>query len=295
MPVEYLRISSLETFYNSIEEDISTSGSTHNFVAGCSFDASSINEMELSDVHADAVLWSEPICPNELYINHGSYIGDGMEHIVDELNKKPTSKRALYSLISQKDISKSDDKPIPSFIIFQASIEGGVLFCTVFFRALEVKNFLRTNLEEIRLNIKRICDNVHHISEVKLAVFVHNAYVITSQNPLKRPQFDMLSQIKIFDKCRNSPNEIADLLREKSQISTVIELDSLRYLLEIITDYQDEIQIPNSELIVNLLNKSIAKGRELQIARTRHSTGEIIDNLSTEFKNILESMAGKFE
>ena len=89
---------------------------------------------------------------NELHINHGSYIGDGLEHIIDELKNKPSSNRALFSLISQKDISKSGDNPIPSFMIFQTCIDDNILYCSVYFRALEVSTFLRINTEEFVLN-----------------------------------------------------------------------------------------------------------------------------------------------
>ena len=84
------------------------------------------NDTDLPGI-GEAMQWQE-LEPNEyLYFTHGQYAnrdknltprpGLALEHIVKELDRKPTTRRALFSLLHTGDIVDTGDKPIPSLVL----------------------------------------------------------------------------------------------------------------------------------------------------------------------------------
>lgn len=171
-----------------------------NYCLAVSVPAIALVKFPLRDKTELARQWQLPEPPSNFHFNHGMYIGDGVEHITNELQSKPSSNRALYSLLHQNNISKSGDKPIPSFMIMQCGIENRTLYCTVYFRALEVSTFLRINIEEIRLTLCHILEKNIDIDTIKLTIFAFKAYNKREQSTLQRSRLDMMTSIGLSDK-----------------------------------------------------------------------------------------------
>jgi hypothetical protein len=216
-----------------------------------------------------------------------------MKHLTDELNNKPSSNRALLSLLSQKDVSGSGDKPIPSFMVFQTSIDDDTLYCTTYFRALEISTFLRVNIEEIRQRLVSVHSGCPRFTKIRLVIFSFRAYHNSSMIPLKKPEFDLLSPIKIFTKLNSTPNDFGCLIREKSKDSTVVYLDGLLALKEALEEGAGKQC--NVALIIQYINKSIEKGEELKNIRLKHSHDGSIKKIADNFSSSLKDIAKEFD
>ena len=72
----------------------------------------------------------------------------------------------------------SRDHPIPSFLLFQVTVEDNILYATTYFRALEIAKFLKINVQEIKLNLLKIIQecNLRHITKVRVTIHAFNAY-----------------------------------------------------------------------------------------------------------------------
>lgn len=194
-----------------------------------------LDRVRMTDVAGEAAQWREATPADDMYFTHAEYYDDGIQHIIDELKEKPTSNRALYSLLSQTDISKSGDDPIPSFLTFQCAIENEVLYCTATFRALEVRNFLRINLEEIRQNLVEICTKFPAIGKVHLHIFAFHAYVSSVPTAaLRRPKIDVMFVPELLILMQEgNVRELDMLLGEVAQSTTAVSGEGLATLLRI--------------------------------------------------------------
>jgi hypothetical protein len=282
--VEYTEIDTLQKIVNAMDEE---NDPIHNLILTCSISVTNLKNNSMLDVCSEAEKWMERKCPNDLHINHGEYVKDGMAHIIQELTTKPSSNRALYSLISQKDISSSGDKPIPSFMIFQTKIVGSDLYVSVYFRALETSRFLPINLEEIRLRLVEITDKLSIVANVKLCFFAFYAYKDPTIQPLTRPEIESLSVSSITRIINTEPQKLNELLLEKSKNSTVIELDSIYNIREIFNDNTPERLKSGKENIIALLDDCISKGGKLKTSRERNSHHHKLAEESKDFTDSL--------
>jgi len=293
MEVDYKKIEGLEKIVEDATSGIADGSSVFNNYLAYEFDIKLITDSKLADVSEDAKNWADDTCPDSLHFNHGSYLVGGMKHLTAELNNKPSSNRALLSLISQKDVSDSGDKPIPSFMIFQTSIEDETLYCTTYFRALEISNFLRVNIEEIRQRLLEVHSSCPRFTKIRLVIFSFRAYHDSLMTPLIKPRFDLLSDIEVYVKLSSNPCEFGSLIREKSKNSTVVYLDGLLALKESLE--KSDNKPPNVELIINKINISIRNGRKLEDIRLKHSHHDSINQIAENFSNSLIDLAKEFD
>jgi len=293
MEINYKKIESLEEIAKDAVNDIVDGNSVFNKCLAYEFDVELVNTGELADVTDDAKKWANDICPNSLHFNHGSFLKGGMEHLISELKTKPSSNRALLSLISQEHVSSSGDKPIPSFMILQTSIDNGVLYCTTYFRALEVGTFLRINIEEIRQRLCAVYSECQNYSKIRLVIFSFRAYHNSLMIPLKKPEFDLLTAYEIFTKLNSTPKEFGDLIREKSKDSTVVYLKRLLNLKEALDG--GEGNLPNVALILKHLNSSIENGQKLKEIRLLQSHHQSIKQNSDNLSSSLIRLAKEFD
>lgn len=247
------------------------------------------------DATNDAELWAAKERPRELHINHGEFIMDGMDHLKNELSRKKTSNRALLSLISQQHISKSEDEPIPSFMIMQCNILNETLYCTSYFRALETRRFLRINLEELRLKICEIHQAVPDFKEVRLVIVAFRAYANENINPLKIARIDLLEQVDIFHMLASERHNIANLLFEKANSSTVVITTSLDHIIVSLDRLTNGNHCNKVDFMIEHVNSLAISARnaakELMVARRMHSHHEEIDRLDLEYKRAIEKLA----
>ncbi len=293
MEIDYKKIESLEEIAKDATSDIADGNFAFNKYLAYEFDVNLLNSGELSNITDDAKKWADETCPDSLHFNHGSFLKGGMDHLISELKAKPSSNRALLSLISQQHVSNSRDKPIPSFMILQTSIDNDILYCTTYFRALEVGKFLRINIEEIRQRLCTVYSECQNYSKIRLVIFSFRAYHNSSMIPLKKPEFDLLTAYEILTKLKSTPQELGSLIREKSKDSTVVYLERLLNLKEVLEGGEGDLS--NVALILKHLNSSIEHGNKLKEIRLRQSHHQSINSIAKDLSSSLIKLAKEFD
>lgn len=240
----------LYDFHRDAVDGLKATGESFNWHCDLEFPATDLHRLKMLDVFEEAAQWRQKAPAPDMYFSHGQYYSDGIQHIIEELRLKPTSNRALYSLLAQQDISGSGDDPIPSFLTFQCSIERGVLYCTASFRALEVGRFLKINLEEIRQNLVEICGALPAVEKVHIHIFAFHAYVRTAAAAaLRRPTIDVTSEAQLLRLMQKGDVRALDgLLSGLQQSTTVVSSKQLRALLGI-------LQMPDADLHADVQGK----------------------------------------
>lgn len=240
----------LYDFHREMVARVSTTGESFNWHCDLDIPAADLERVRMLDVSEEAAQWRQKDPAPDMYFSHGEYYGEGIQHIVEELKLKPTSNRALYSLLAQHHISGSGDDPIPSFLTLQCSIERGVLYCTASFRALEVSKFLKINLEEIRQNLVEICKALPAVETVHLHIFAFHAYVRTAAAAaLRRPMIDVTPEARLLRLMQKGDVRVLDeLLGGLERSTTVVSSKSLEALLGI-------LQMPDGDLHADVQSK----------------------------------------
>ena len=268
----------LYDFHQDMVNLVKSTGDRFNWHCDLDIPAMDLDRLKMLDVFEEAAQWRLKDPPLDMYFSHGQYYGDGIQHIIEELKLKPTSNRALYSLLAQGHISESGDDPIPSFLTFQCSIEHSVLYCTASFRALEVSRFLKINLEEIRQNLVEICNALPAVVTVHLHIFAFHAYVRTAAAAaLRRPKIDVTSEAQLLRLIQKGDVRTLDeLLGGFERSTTVVSSKSLEALLGI-------LQMPDAGLHTGVqskrgllepqLGRAIEACRELTASRKGASRG----------------------
>lgn len=285
-------ISSLEEIVNHAEQEIGELFKI-NYLMSYIISVADLKNKPLEDVTSEAELWAAREKPAELQINHGEFIQDGLDHIIKELTYKKDSNRALFSLISQEHISGTGDTPIPSFMILQCTISNNRLYCTAYFRALEVSKFLRVNLEEIRLKICKIHENLLDFEDVAITIFAFRAYVNKNINTLRIPKIDRIHPIELFQTLQENPREVARMLREKCQASTFILTDSISHLIVAVQNWKTETH--QKILINNNAKEAIDIANKLLNLRERSSHNPEIENLNRDLHEKINSIAQELD
>ena len=287
MILEYKEIEYLQNIVIISCEEIVKDTCKENYILAFNISIENLNKNKLLDVETEASEWGSEVCPKHFFFNHGQFREGGLEHISNELKVKKTSNRALYSLLDQKKIIKSGDKPIPSFMVFQCllSEDNSILSVAVYFRALEISNFLKINLEEIRQNIIKIYENNVKFESVNLLIIAGRAHHSPGQIPLKRAEIDLLEQLPLFRLLQSNRAKIRDMLIEKSEIQSVIEFRSLELLKGCLEDQK----IDNG--LINKLNKIIYLYKELKKLRKVDTHTSQISDKNIEIKKELINLS----
>lgn len=294
--MSYDEITNLEDISRKAISKIPNESYLVNFDLKVKFNRNLVNT-SIRDVELLAKDFQESECPKTLYMNHGEYINkktDGIQNVINEL-KKEKSNRSLISLINQEDIIDSKDTPIPSFMILQFSIEEGTkLYVTTYFRALEVATFLRVNTEEIRLIVKRILNSYLAVKEIYLNIIAFRAYNKPERISLIKPKIDLFGESEILKHLmKDRFDELIPLLDEKKYVSTVIEYQSLEYIIKLINDEvfkkmtHENLQKP---LVLIILKEAVEILKELKKLRQIASHHSNIDDKEKEFKEKIEKL-----
>lgn len=284
MKTKYIEITSLEEIIDYASRELPDGSFSINCILPFSIPVKFINANPLLDVSSEALLWANKTCPEELHINHGQFIGDGLEHIISQLTHKKTSNRAIFSLLDQSKISNSGDDPIPSFMLMQCNIHENTLYCTAYFRALEVTTFLRINLEEIRQKISEIYSSLPDFKTVNLTIFAFRAYSNKNINTLKIPALDRLTEAKILKSLSKNPQEISELLKQKCKDSTIILTGSLEKIISSLNELEDEEVNFNRALTLHLTKEALATAIDLKEKRAINSHHEDLERLNSELE-----------
>lgn len=291
MEIQYKEVHSLEVIASEACERIAANQYKINLLLAYELPTQAIVEHPLLDVQETAKQWAADVCPDNLYFNHGQYKVGGVDNIINELKEKPSSNRAIYSLIDQSTIMDSGDKPIPSFMIFQSILDDNTLYCNVYLRALEVSKFLRINLEEIRLNINKISQSTLRFSKVRLVILACRAHHVPNFNPLEKPKLDLMSQYQIMKMMNDNRQDFIRNLRKMSEVHTVLSSQSIKHILELV---EGEWPGENKSRLVSLLKETISSVDELIELRKQHSHDTRVSSLGSEISQKLSTLAEEF-
>lgn len=291
MESKYIKISSLEEIVNYASQGITHDNFTINQTLSFSIPIDVIHKNPLDDVVNDAALWAAKERPKELHINHGEFIGDGLDHIINELTKKQTSNRALFSLLDQSKISNSGDNPIPSFMIMQCTIDKEKLYCTAYFRALEVTTFLRINIEEIRVKIKSIYDKLPKFNTVNLTIFAFRSYLNPKINTLKIPEIEGIKEARILRLLEKTPKKIAEMLDEKCKDSTVVMTTSIERIISSLEVLEASEVSFNYIKAIKLAKETLDIANNLREKRQQNSHHNDIEKLNESLNKKIKSLA----
>ncbi|WP_078146185.1 hypothetical protein [Exiguobacterium sp. HVEsp1] len=303
--VEFENISKFEEIVELAKITVKDSSEPYklNFSLKVDFDVNLVMTPQLYDVSTLAEEFQQVTKPEHLHLNHGEYITEnGVNNVIQELKQKSQSNRAVISLINQDNIIGSGDVPIPSFMVLQFSLENNKdLYVTTYFRALEVSRFFRINLEEIRLIVKQIYDELINIKRVKLNVISFRAYINEQQGTLQKAEIDLIKEMHILTHMQKNPKKVISMLKEKKEESTIIDNKSLMHILDIISDsaVSDTIDscfkgnlvkvklescISSSERLIDLRKKS-SHGKQLEIENQKYLTS--LDKFIEEVESCL--------
>jgi hypothetical protein len=285
----------LYEFHQQMVDRVKSTGESFNWHCELDIPVMDLDRVKLLDVFEEAAQWRQKSPSDDMYFSHGQYYGDGIQHIIEELRLKPTSNRALYSLLAQRDISGKCDDPIPSFLTFQCSIEGNVLYCTASFRALEVSRFLKINLEEIRQNLVEICQSLPAVESIHLHIFAFHAYVRSAAAAaLRRPMIDVTPDAKLLRLMqKGEERELDELLGGLEQSTTVVTSKSLEVLLGILqmSDAGLHTSIESKKgLLEPQLKKAIDACKSLMSSRKGASRGENTKIKIAEFQTAIKKL-----
>lgn len=294
-----MSVDSLYKFHAKCLQDFD-GGPKYNWMTTFECQMGDLRDMTMEDVREEAALWRSQEVPPNFYFTHGQYFRDGVKHIIQELTEKPTSHRALYSLIAQKDISNSGDSPIPSFLTFQCQIVDGVLYCTAHFRALEISRFFQINLEEIRQTIVEISNNVPAFTKVNLTIFAFRAYVDKKRGSLKRPSLEVMPEwLLLTDLVEEAPDAIRNLdtmLKELKEAVTAVSPTKLMSLKGILTINRPGVSIRKEfrdKLFLEKLTVAIEAATRLEQLRRKQSHGEAVETATKHYQSSIEGLRGR--
>lgn len=254
-----------------------------------------LRDLVMPDVEDEASIWRSESVPADFYFTHAEHYGDGVKHIIQELTDKPTSNRALYSLICQNKISNSGDRPIPSFMTLQCQISDETLYCTCYFRALEVSRFFKINLEEIRQTLVEISDAVPGFSKISLTIFAFRAYVDMDRAPLKRPRLEVMPEYQlvasVLDAATQPVKNLDRMLKELREAVTAVSPAKLISLRSILSMTAPGIVIPKQlkdKLFLEELDLAIEATRRLEQLRRKQSHGVQVEDATKSYQSAID-------
>ncbi|MBD8894835.1 metallophosphoesterase [Desulfovibrio desulfuricans] len=232
-PTEIYSGVDLSDIYAKIKSDVQKDKIIQNFCMKVKF---SLEEFEsqvnkyFSDNIKDAYLWQSKELPDNLYYNHRQFMQsknkDGIDFVVDELNAKPTSSRAVIPLIDYDRVINSGDGYLPSFNIVQFGFNDDSktkLIITLYLRALEVNFFLKINLCELLLMAKEISESIRSVQDVDMNIYAFRAQYKEKFGCFVKAKIDTLSSADILMLiCHSEFENIISLLKEKNDFCETI-------------------------------------------------------------------------
>ena len=222
-----------------------------------------------------AEMWLQKEVPDDLYYNHGSYINikdvSGIDYIISELNKNSTSNHAILPLINFTDVLKINHNFLPGLTSIQFGFKNeqkDELVCSVHLRSLEVKQFLRINLSEIYILIKKICDEIRSITKINLNLYAFKAQYKENFSCFKKAKIDKFTSGELA-KIVYSKNttELYYLLKDKFNIQeTIVNTEGLSRLYDVLVhaDWVDKAYLDSLKTVINDLESLILEYKKVQ-------------------------------
>jgi hypothetical protein len=235
---------------------------------------------------SQATKWMADPPPRELVFSHGQFFRGkrGMDHVVEELERKSLSRRAMLAMIDMDTLLASADRSVPAFSLLQFAIDGRVLYVTAYFRALEVGAFLLTNLAEIALH----CENIHKrfgtLQTIRLLILAFRAY--------HQPDFHCLEKLPIDSEpsgtiavavAEHQYDKLRTWLNDKYRVESVVQLQGMEEMLTAVRASSK----PYPRAFTQALERAVQSLGAFKHHRTQLNEGEQVDRARREFEDDL--------
>lgn len=208
-----------------------------------------------------------PSPPKYMKYNHGQYwnsntITPGFDYIINQLKTSPNSTRAILPLINFDEVIKTSDygknENLPALNIIQFSLDNDIstLNISMYFRSLEVNNFLKINICEAFLCAKKISQNIRSVKFINLSIYAAIAQFyegykagnrVCAIDSMSSERLTLYLSLQNFDK-------IANLLEEKKNIHNYSDTTAIDNMSKALTAVSDLPGIPNG--VIDTFNKT---------------------------------------
>lgn len=259
----------------------------HNLMLTRDFEATALDYPFDGIYESIAKDWQNLSVPVRLHFSHGQFIhrgGNGIQYVVEELRRKRDSNRALVSLIDMEDLMRSGDRPIPSFMTLQFGIVDTTLYCTAYFRALEVSRFLPINLTEACQIMRQIHEAFPDIKNISLVIHAFRAYHNEDFDCLQKAEMDQLSRGEIAMAVNEMKIDLIRMwLEDKSSFTTVIDVGGIEELLTSVRIVRKRDPKAYTENFESNLVSALASLKRIETLRKTASHSEGVAQAAEEF------------
>lgn len=255
-----------------------------------------------SDTIETATKWQNKELSDDMYYNHRQYMTidgkDGIDFVINELNAKSTSSRAIIPLIDFKMVIDSGDRYLPSFNVIQFGFndeERTTLIVTLYLRALEVNYFLKINLCELYLMSKEIAKAIRSVRNVDINIHAFRAQYKEKFGCFAKAKIDLLSSAMLMRLISEGNNhDLVCMLREKVDFcETIVNKAGIIELRKAFEAMQDKL-ISEEEIFSSL--EEIEKAMdELEMERRKTSNYHVIKEKETNVQQSFNALISLIE
>lgn len=281
----------IESTYDEFDKDL------HNFLGG---DKLKIGDKEWTYFEL-AEMWQDEKVPEDLYFNHGSYfkIGEksGIDYVVEELKRKPTSNRIVLPTYNMDNINQSlDDKNyLPSLAFIQFGKDGENLIVHMHLRALEAKQFLKINICEIQYLLNHIKKQIE-FQKVKIIISAFRVQKKEGFHCFLKSKIDVLKPTKLTTLVNYKRfSDLCELFKEKRDAKeTITQTKGIRTVYNAMQDSNNAmIEIGDKEIyseeIIELLKRALDVYEELDKI---HKTSSIQSDQEAKYEEQIYCLLG---
>ena len=264
-----------------------------------------------------AEMWEAREVDNEvLYFNHGMYYPSGVDYIIQELERKTTSSRAVLVTVNTQDIlNSSPDALLPSLLSIQVGFDQGknTLSVSMNLRALEASRFLKINICEILLIAQKIHER-YPFSQIEIVLSAFRVQIKEGFGCFLKAKLDTdkqlyeitarLACLRLVKSKRRIANEIdpiINLIKDKQQrTETVIETIGIQNLSNVVKTTIDMLQDSDVKSELNDISSTIETLlkllNQLKLQRERFSEQtDRMDSIEEQIQVQYNVLIDKFE
>lgn len=254
-------------------------------------------EKHFSRYKNDAEAWQSEICPSGLYYTHGELMNGKdttwLEYVSNELLSKPTSKRAIIPLITKEAVFSSGDSRLVSFDVVQFGFPNDScqeLQITIYFRALELRNFLPVNLYETLIMANKLREKIRSIDSITICFFAFRAEVKENFGCYKKYRIEELTETDFCKLLADEEfQELNKLLYEMANSgNTVIEIGWLERLEKALPVFYNKV---NKDVVLEQLSKTKKAVLDLKRVREHCSTYSETYDAEQNANNCIKALA----
>lgn len=282
----------IKSTYDEFDKDL------HNFLDG---DKLKIGDKEWTYFKL-AEMWQAEEVPEDLYFNHGSYfkIGEksGIDYVVGELKRKPTSNRIVLPTYNMENIEQSlDDKNyLPSLASIQFGKDGEKLIVHMHLRALEAKQFLKINICEIEYLLRQLKARSVEFQRIEIIISAFRVQKKEKFYCFLKSKIDVLdsTQLAIWVSYKRF-SALRELFKEKRDAKeTITKTQGIRTVYNAMRESNNAmIEIGDKEIyseeIIELLKRALDVYDKLDKI---HRTSSIQSNEEAKYEEEIDRLLG---